>query len=576
MHARAPAEKAAELQRVQQLKAELAAYEVELVAALAADRPATGDCRPGAAPDDEPAGPDGVGEFFVDELAMTLNCARATATVLTEHALTLTGSLRATHTELACGRLDWPRARTLAAELGWQARHVHPGVVAAVEAAVLPVAASLSIRKLTARIRAELAARDAAASDRRRDRAHRAVTVHCRPVGDGVSELVAGMADETAAACEARIDALAWRAKEAGDDRPIGLLRSGILADLILRPWAAPDPVTAHLDVQVPLGALTPRRFLDSGAPLPAAFQPPGSVAAPTGAVAGTPITAAHVRDLLADLDAIGLQAPPGGSLTFSFTDERGALAAVATLHELRQAARHGCPDHPGSDCGCAVITRPPARTGYRPTAAHRRLVTTRDRTCRHPGCDNRAGWADVDHVRPHAAGGPTDCANLCCLCRRHHRLKTHAPGWTYAMTADGVLTVTAPSGVQRTTRPPGMQLTGPRVLTRPPGASPPAPDPADDPPPFQGCPGGLGTGFVPGGGRRGRSRWLASWTRLCDHLVHRCRRAVPAVERVAALACCQRPVQPFRPMRRRLDTSGPPGRASPGLVVLRRAAAHM
>jgi hypothetical protein len=145
---------------------------------------------------------------------------------------------------------------------------------------------------------------------------------------------------------------------------------------------------------------------------------------------------------------------------------------------------------HPGGDCGCAVITGPELTDAYTPTAAQRRFLATRDRTCRHPGCDNSAGWADADHVVPHAAGGDTDCANLCCLCRRHHRLNTFAPGWTYAMTPDGILTVRAPSGVTCTSRPPGLHLPGPRVLTRQPAPAPgqhppPAPDPTDDPPPF-------------------------------------------------------------------------------------------
>ncbi len=308
------------------------------------------------------------------------------------------------------------------------------------------------------------------------------------------------MPDELAAACQATIDEPARRTKTAGDDRPIGMLRSGVLADLVLRPWLVPEPVTAHLEVQVPLGALSPDRFLASGAPLPAAFQRPGEAgdgwprpgggAEPTGAVAGVPITAAHVRDLLAQLDATGLHTPPGGSVSFSFTDDHGALQAVATLRELRHAARRGCREHPAGDCGCPVITRPEPTEAYAPTAAQDRFLTTRDRTCRHPGCDNRAGWADADHVIPHARGGDTDCANLCCLCRRHHRLKTFAPGWTYAMTPDGILTVRAPSGVTRTSRPPGLQLTGPRVLTRPPEPAPgqhppPPPDPADDLPPF-------------------------------------------------------------------------------------------
>ena len=84
-----------------------------------------------------------------------------------------------------------------------------------------------------------------------------------------------------------------------------------------------------------------------------------------------------------------------------------------------------------------------------------------------------------VDHVVPHACGGATDCADLCCLCRSHHRLETPARGWRFPMRRGGVLTVTTPSGTTGTTRPPGM---------RPPA---PAPDPPpgtagrDDPPPF-------------------------------------------------------------------------------------------
>ena len=159
------------------------------------------------------------------------------------------------------------------------------------------------------------------------------------------------------------------------------------------------------------------------------------------------------------------MQAPTGGSLRISITDPvSGALRATVGRRELQTIARRGCPVHPSFDCGCPVLDAPARVHRYEPTPAQRRFATARDRTCRHPGCDHRAGWADADHVLPHARGGQTDCANLCCLCRRHHRLKTLAPGWTYAMTPDGILTVRAPSGVTRTSRPPGLQLTGPRV----------------------------------------------------------------------------------------------------------------
>jgi hypothetical protein len=47
VYARSPEEKALELPRVQRPEAELAAHELELVAAFAADRPASADRQPG-------------------------------------------------------------------------------------------------------------------------------------------------------------------------------------------------------------------------------------------------------------------------------------------------------------------------------------------------------------------------------------------------------------------------------------------------------------------------------------------------------------------------------------------------
>jgi hypothetical protein len=175
-------------------------------------------------------------------------------------------------------------------------------------------------------------------------------------------------------------------------------------------------------------------------------------------------------RELLERLDALcpgGLQAPTDGTLMISVTDGDGRLIVSVTRRELAAAVRRGrglCP--------------PLAVDRYEPTPAQQRFTRTRDRTCRHPGCGNRAGWADLDHVVTHAEGGATDCANLCCLCRRHHRLKTHARGWCYVMTPDGVLSVTTPTGITRVSRPPGM-TTDDRTVLRVPAERDP------DPPPF-------------------------------------------------------------------------------------------
>jgi hypothetical protein len=163
--------------------------------------------------------------------------------------------------------------------------------------------------------------------------------------------------------------------------------------------------------------------------PLPVHAVGPGNEVTPVAAgcgcpqpaaVDGQPITAAHLRSLLEQLDALcpgGLQAPTGGTLDIALTDPRtGAFRATLTRAELERLVRRGCPEHPGEACRCSVLDRPAPVDRYVPTPAQRRFVSTRDRTCRHPGCRNAAAWSDLDHVIPHGVGGPTACENLCCL----------------------------------------------------------------------------------------------------------------------------------------------------------------
>jgi hypothetical protein len=458
-------QKAAELARVQELRAVTAAYEAELVLGLADDSPDADDPPPGT-PGARSWKPDtelpGVSEFFPTELAVVLNCGRVAASKLAHRAWTFRESLPATWAALAAGELDEYRARVLVEVL----EHTAPALARRVEARLLPEAASLTAGKLKKWAIALLHELDPDAADRRRTAAKRRADVRVHPAPDaGMATLAADLPTDVAAACHAVVDELAQMLKADGDPRPIGQLRTLVLTDLIQRPWDDSRPaVTAQLQIIATLASLAGR-------------------STEAGEVNGLPITAAHLRELLDRLEALGVRSPDGGSVTLALTDEDGTLRATTTLDRLRRLAARSCPDHPRAGCGCSVLDRPQSKDGYTPTAAQQAFVHVRDRGCRFPTCGQRVGWADADHVIPHAGGGTTDCTNLCCLCRSHHRLKTHARGWRFTMSDDGTLSVTTPSGITRTTRPPGMRPPPPTPDPPPDG---PAPlDPDDDPPPF-------------------------------------------------------------------------------------------
>jgi hypothetical protein len=188
-----------------------------------------------------------------------------------------------------------------------------------------------------------------------------------------------------------------------------------------------------------------------------------GSSGAP-GEVNGFVITPTQLRSLLARTSALGLTTPEGGTCTLGVVDSDGRLLATTDPADLERRVRRS-----------EGLSPPPATDAYEPTDRQRAFVRTRDRRCRFPHCGQRVGWADQDHVVPHACGGETDCTNLCCLCRSHHRLKTLARGWSFRMRPDGTLIVTTPAGITRISRPPGL---------RPPPPERPA-NPADEPRPF-------------------------------------------------------------------------------------------
>ncbi|MGY1987874.1 DUF222 domain-containing protein [Blastococcus sp. SYSU DS0669] len=391
-----------------------------------------------------------VSETFVSELAQIRNCSEVEAEALAVESILLTTRLTGTWDALYAGRIDVRKMRALVDLLSTAT----PDVIAEVERRVLPDAGRLTVAQLRARVRRALARLDADALDQRRKQAAQRADVTTRRTGDGMSQLVADLSVHVAAACADAIDQYAQLLRADGDSRPIGVLRAAVAADLILRPWDdTRPPVTAVLTIHAPLPSLHDPD--DDGSSQPAAE------------VAGEVVTAAQCREILHELDMLGVgAAPAGGCVQVAIGNPAdGRLVAVATRSQLRRAAGHRRPTRrgrtartpsrgdrePGSGLG------PPApTTAYAPTAAQRRFLHVRDRHCRMPGCRRRAGRCDIDHGTPHADGGPTDCWNLCCLCRRHHRIKTFARGWRFHLHRDGRLTVRTPSGVSRSTRPPG------------------------------------------------------------------------------------------------------------------------
>jgi hypothetical protein len=92
---------------------------------------------------------------------------------------------------------------------------------------------------------------------------------------------------------------------------------------------------------------------------------------------------------------------------------------------------------------------------GYDIPDRMREQIILRDRTCVFPWCTRPARGCDIDHViaYDHDAGaedrpqpGPTASDNLACLCRFHHRLKTHT-AWRYRVTGPGSFEWTSPHG---------------------------------------------------------------------------------------------------------------------------------
>ncbi len=121
----------------------------------------------------------------------------------------------------------------------------------------------------------------------------------------------------------------------------------------------------------------------------------------------------------------------------------------------VSEVARQVLGEH--TDCGWEYILTDngqPVATGTlsrRATAAMRRHIRARRRTCVFPGCRMPAQEADLDHTNPWQDTHRTELEGLAPLCRYHHRQRHR--GWSYRRTEDGTGYIwTSPLGHTYTT----------------------------------------------------------------------------------------------------------------------------
>lgn len=265
-------------------------------------------------------------------------------------------------------------------------------VCAQLQERVLPAAPTQVLSQTRALTRRLIVAIDAEGERRRREQARCTRDVWVSPDDDGIATLVARLDALTAHAIRAAIDAAAQDPSVAGDcAATAGERRAEALAALVL----GQVEVTAQIDVVVPMSSIC----AVGGEGDDSAALPDGTLIGwePAQSMIDDPAVRVQLRRLLAD--------PQTGSAI---------------------------------DLG---------RTRYEVSEPLRRWISTRDRTCRFPGCRRRATACQVDHVDPWDDGGRTDAGNLQALCTRHHQLKTHR-GWRATRDPDtGCTRWTSPLG---------------------------------------------------------------------------------------------------------------------------------
>ncbi len=414
--------------------------------------------------------PSRASEFAPDEIGVALRLSRTTAANRLVMAETLIADLPGTLAAWQAGTIDSLKARAIT-ETSYLLPREQRG---ALEARVLPRAGQQTIAQLRAALaRAVLVLDPEGAAERHHyRRADRRVVVS--PDQDGMASLWALLSAPDATAAYQRLCELA-RGLGSDDPRGMDARRADLLVDLLTgrRCGATGDCPDPQCDGDCP-GSNCPD---DSTGTAPTGTAPTDAMArgsatphtepAATGSNGhrcgpsrGTSPRKPLVSVIVPITTLLGLDDYPSelvghGPIPAGLARE---IAAQGTWRRLLTDPASGTL----LDYG---------RTTYTPPTGLADFVRARDLRCRFPTCGQPAATADLDHTIPYPDGATSE-HNLHASCRRHHRLKTHSPGWDVDQHPDGRIIWTDPTGHTHTSHPHDYRPD-------------PHPPPDEDPPPF-------------------------------------------------------------------------------------------
>ncbi|MGH3424646.1 MAG: DUF222 domain-containing protein [Nocardioidaceae bacterium] len=303
-------------------------------------------------------------------------------------AQTLTGQMPHTYALLAAGEIsEWVAVIVVreTAELTEADRR-------RLDVDLAPDLPAMSPRAVEAAVKRHAYQLDPASAIRRGRTARTDRGVSIRPAPDTMARLTGFLPCEQGVAAWAALDGRARALKAAGDDRTLGQIRADTLVERVTG-QATADAVTTEVGITIDADTL-----LDAD-DAPAALAGYG------------PIPADLARHL-----ATGSTHTPDDRATGTAAGGTAAKAAVF----LRRIFTD-----PVDETVAHIDTRRRRFDG-----ALAKLIVYRDQTCTDPYCD--APIRHLDHVHPHADGGPTTADNGQGRCERGNHVK-EMPGWAVA-----------------------------------------------------------------------------------------------------------------------------------------------